>query len=57
MVPQGSASVVRAADPYGDLDVIDTGFCTGCEAYKLGSLLAGRPFVSCPIPPQAARSR
>jgi len=29
-----------------------TGFCTGCETYKLGSLLAGRPFVSCPIPPQ-----
>jgi hypothetical protein len=34
-----------------------TGFCTGCEAYKLGSLLVGRPFVSCPIPPQPARSR
>jgi hypothetical protein len=34
-----------------------TGFCTGCEAYKLGSLLLGRPFVSCPLPPQpAARS-
>ena len=32
-----------------------TGFCTGCEAYKLGSLLVGRPFVSCPIPPQPAR--
>jgi hypothetical protein len=32
-----------------------TGFCTGCEAYKLGSLLLGRPFVSCPIPPQPAR--
>jgi hypothetical protein len=29
-----------------------TGFCTGCEAYKLGSLLIGRPFVSCPLPPQ-----
>jgi hypothetical protein len=28
-----------------------TGFCTGCEAYKLGSLLLGRPFVSCPLPP------
>ena len=27
-----------------------TGFCTGCEAYKLGSLLIGRPFVSCPLP-------
>jgi hypothetical protein len=29
-----------------------TGFCTGCEAYKLGSLLLGRPFVSCPLPPE-----
>jgi hypothetical protein len=27
-----------------------TGFCTGCEAYKLGCLLRGKPFVSCPIP-------
>jgi uncharacterized protein DUF4395 len=26
-----------------------TGFCTGCEAYKLGCRLTGRPFVSCPI--------
>jgi Domain of unknown function (DUF4395) len=34
-----------------------TGLCTGCEAYKLGSLLLGRPFVSCPLPPQPARSR
>lgn len=33
-----------------------TGFCTGCEIYKLGSLLLGRPFVSCPIPPQPARN-
>ena len=31
-----------------------TGFCTGCEAYKLGRLLLGRPFVSCPLPPQPA---
>ena len=29
-----------------------TGFCTGCEAYKLGCLLRGQPFVSCPLPPQ-----
>jgi hypothetical protein len=29
-----------------------TGFCTGCEVYKYGSLLLGRPFVSCPIPPR-----
>jgi hypothetical protein len=27
-----------------------TGFCTGCEAYKLGSMLLGRPFVACPLP-------
>ena len=27
-----------------------TGFCTGCEAYKLGCRLTGQPFVSCPIP-------
>jgi hypothetical protein len=32
-----------------------TGFCTGCEAYKLGCLLRGRPFVSCPLPPEVAR--
>ena len=29
-----------------------TGFCTGCEAYKLGSFVLGRPFVSCPLPPR-----
>lgn len=33
-----------------------TGFCTGCEAFKLGSFLLGRPFVSCPIPPQPSRN-
>ena len=31
-----------------------TGFCTGCEAYKLGRRLSGKPFVSCPIPPRPA---
>ena len=31
-----------------------TGFCTGCEVYKLGSALLGRPFVSCPLPPRPA---
>jgi len=31
-----------------------TGFCTGCEAYKLGCRLTGRPFVSCPLPPRSA---
>jgi len=27
-----------------------TGFCTGCEAYKLLCRLTGRPFEACPIP-------
>jgi hypothetical protein len=27
-----------------------TGLCAGCEAYKIGHLLRGRPFVSCPVP-------
>ena len=31
-----------------------TGFCTGCEAYKLGCRLTGKPFVSCPFPPKAS---
>src|ERR687883_542505 len=31
-----------------------TGFCAGCEAFKLGSFLIGRPFVSCPLPPRPA---
>ena len=31
-----------------------TGFCAGCEAYKLGHLLTGRRFVSCPLPPRPA---
>jgi hypothetical protein len=29
-----------------------TGFCGGCEAYKLGHLLTGRKFVACPLPPR-----
>jgi hypothetical protein len=28
-----------------------TGLCAGCEAYKLGYLITGRRFVSCPLPP------
>jgi hypothetical protein len=32
-----------------------TGFCAGCEAYKLGCWLRGEPFVSCPLPPQPSR--
>ena len=34
-----------------------TGFCTGCEAYKLSCRLRGHPFVSCPIPPRPADDR
>ena len=33
-----------------------TGFCTGCEAYKLACRLTGSPFVSCPLPPQTSRA-
>jgi hypothetical protein len=33
-----------------------TGFCVGCEAYKLGYRLTGRTFVSCPLPPRPAPS-
>jgi Domain of unknown function (DUF4395) len=29
-----------------------TGLCAGCEAYKLGYVLTGRRFVSCPLPPR-----
>jgi Domain of unknown function (DUF4395) len=29
-----------------------TGFCAGCEAFKLGYALTGRRFESCPLPPQ-----
>ena len=28
-----------------------TGFCTGCTVYKVGYVLTGRRFVSCPLPP------
>ena len=31
-----------------------TGFCAGCTAFKIGYRLTGRPFVSCPLPPQPA---
>lgn len=29
-----------------------TGFCAGCNAFKIGYVLTGRPFVACPLPPQ-----
>lgn len=29
-----------------------TGFCAGCEAFKLGHVLTGRTFVACPLPPR-----
>ena len=32
-----------------------TGFCAGCEAYKLGYVLTGRRFVACPLPPAPER--
>jgi hypothetical protein len=32
-----------------------TGFCTGCEAYKLLCRVTGHPFVSCPIPQARVR--
>ena len=31
-----------------------TGFCAGCEAYKLGYRITGRRFESCPLPPRPA---
>jgi hypothetical protein len=34
-----------------------TGFCAGCEAYKIGYLLTGRRFVSCPLPPRPTAAR
>jgi uncharacterized protein DUF4395 len=34
-----------------------TGFCAGCEAYKLGCWLRGESFQSCPLPPQPARAQ
>ena len=33
-----------------------TGFCTGCEAYKLACRVTGRPFVSCPLPPEPGKA-
>ena len=33
-----------------------TGFCAGCEAFKLGHLLLGRRFESCPLPPRPSPS-
>ncbi len=32
-----------------------TGFCAGCEAFKLGYVFTGRTFVACPLPPQPRR--
>jgi hypothetical protein len=33
-----------------------TGFCTGCEAYKFACRVTGRPFVSCPLPPEPGKA-
>lgn len=32
-----------------------TGFCGGCEAYKLLARLRGQPFVACPLPARATQ--
>jgi hypothetical protein len=32
-----------------------TGLCAGCSAYRLGYVLTGRRFVSCPLPPRPAQ--
>jgi phosphate/sulfate permease len=67
LVVLGAASVAYAAGLNGlgvglgllvaalALLAATTGFCTGCEAYKLGCLVRGRPFVSCPLPPEPAQ--
>jgi Domain of unknown function (DUF4395) len=31
-----------------------TGFCAGCTAYRIGHVLRGKRFVSCPLPPPLA---
>jgi hypothetical protein len=33
-----------------------TGFCVGCEGYKLSLLLTGRRFVACPVPARPRRA-
>jgi hypothetical protein len=33
-----------------------TGFCAGCEAFKIGYVLTGRRFVACPLPPRPRSS-
>jgi hypothetical protein len=60
----GAASVAFAAgaEPLGTvlgalvavlaLLAAATGFCAGCEAFKLGYVLTGRRFESCPLPPR-----
>ncbi len=36
------------------LSAAATGFCAGCEAYKLGYVFTGKRFVACPLPPRPA---
>jgi hypothetical protein len=33
-----------------------TGFCAGCNAYKVGYVLTGRRFEACPLPPLPAEA-
>jgi Domain of unknown function (DUF4395) len=48
-------TILGAAVAFLALVAASTGFCAGCEAYKLGCFLRGKPFVSCPLPPQPAQ--
>jgi len=50
----GAGTVLGALVAALALLASSTGFCAGCEAYKLGYRLTGRRFVSCPLPPQPA---
>jgi hypothetical protein len=48
----GAGTVLGAVVAALALLASTTGFCAGCEAYKLGYRLMGRTFVSCRLPPQ-----
>lgn len=51
---EGAGTVLGAVVGALALLAAATGFCAGCEAYKLGYLLTGRRFESCPLPPRPA---
>jgi hypothetical protein len=52
----GAGTVLGALVAALALLAASTGFCAGCEAYKVGYRLTGRRFASCPLPPQPAPS-